>query len=156
MHLSECGKKSANVFADMNESNEINAKGPESSTSETVPPPTVPFNCFRCGLSEAAHFFGSEAPPFGRKQIWFNEKAFVMKDPFSPAGEGGKGKFLLLGGICSGSEDCAGSSGVCVDCSVYYAKRFCLDCATNRLDDFPTEVQIKIQKKFKAEKDDIK
>ena len=68
-----------------------------------------------------------------------------MLDPFSPR-IAGKANFLLLGGICviceekegRGAE--AGLAAVCLDCSVFYSKRFCIDCAAENIHHFPVEV----------------
>ena len=46
---------------------------------------------------------------------------------------------------------CSNGAGVCVDCSVFYKHRFCLDCAASNMNAFPDEMQSKIAKKLDAE-----
>ena len=116
------------------------------------------FRCRRCGLSQEAHFFGKGKPRFCRGQLEVTEPSYLMLDPFSPR-VAGKANFLLLGGICvvceakeeeeegDGSGIAAESASVCVDCSVFYSKRFCVDCAAENIRYFPVEVQAKIRRK---------
>ncbi len=113
----------------------------------------VVFSCGRCGLTESCHYLGRE-PPFCSDQVRFEEDSFVLRDPFTPEYFDARGRrrvgFLLLGGKCFVS-DCSNGGGVCVDCSVFYKHRFCLDCLAANMDAFPSEVQVKIQRKLDAE-----
>lgn len=100
---------------------------------------TYPFKCAVCNLSEICHHYGQK-PPFARGQIEYVEDTYSMMDPFT-AREKGRPNFLTIGGKCGYCQ-----SDVCVDCSVFYAKRICRDCAHLHMDDFPTEVQNKLKK----------
>jgi len=99
----------------------------------------IPFKCSVCGLNELCHYFGRR-PPFAKGQIEYVEDTFAMMDPFSPR-EKGRPNFLTIGGKCRYCDN-----EVCVDCSVFYGKRICRDCATLHFDDFPNEVQAKLKK----------
>ncbi len=111
----------------------------------------VIFRCSKCGLCEDVHYFGRR-PPFTKKTVEFKEPSYVMRDPFSPRDACGGG-FLLIGGTCAG--DCAEEvAAVCVDCSIFYEKRFCLDCSCAHLKEFPDEMQTRIQKKLEQQRHD--
>lgn len=99
----------------------------------------VPFKCNICGLNEICHYFGKK-PPFVRGQMKYVEDTFVMMDPFCPR-EKGRPNFLTIGGLCRYCEN-----SVCVECSVFYAKRICKDCATLHFDDYPDEIQARLKK----------
>lgn len=58
------------------------------------------------------------------------EEAYVMKDPFSE--ERG---FITLGYTLS------------QDCSLFYTKRFCLQCVRRNLNEFPAEVKEEMARK---------
>lgn len=119
--------------------------------------PKVPFRCLRCGLSEEADHFGT-GPRFCRKVASFRVPTFVMLDPFSAPSSGaasaGRAAFLVLGGVCAGCAEGEADNadfGVCADCSVFHGDAWlCLDCASQRLPQFTTEVQAKIQKKLQT------
>lgn len=93
------------------------------------------FECAICHWSESYHGHGSNIS-FARA-IVFNEDAYVMRDPFTPWAHNA---FVFLGAPCSMCQKL-----ICVNCSVFYAKRFCSGCATENLQHFPVEVQKKIQ-----------
>lgn len=99
----------------------------------------IPFKCQVCKLNEVCHYFGKK-PPFARGQIEFSFDTFVMMDPFSPR-EKGRPNFLIIGGQCHFCQN-----QVCVGCSIFYAKRFCRDCANLNFDQFPSEIQAKLKK----------
>ena len=101
----------------------------------------IDFRCFKCGLHEKCQYFGRK-PPFVTKQVEFSEDSFVMRDPFSQR-EAGRANFLLIGGQCG---KC--SRPVCVECSIFYSKRFCNECCAQHLSEFPPEIGTKIQKKL--------
>jgi len=101
---------------------------------------TVAFQCFNCGLSEMCQFKGKD-PPFVKKLVEFKEDCFVMVDPFSPRQTKGGSNFLVLGGRCSQCD-----RDVCVGCSIFYTRRFCVKCATFNINEFPSDVQKRIVK----------
>ena len=41
---------------------------------------------------------------------------------------------------------------VCVDCSVFYESRFCIECAAMNINEFPQEMQAKVNRKVKEAK----
>ncbi|XP_011306550.1 cysteine-rich DPF motif domain-containing protein 1, partial [Fopius arisanus] len=92
------------------------------------------FKCFRCSLEERFDYKGTK-PPFSRAIVYL-EECYIMKDPFTPPN---KGQVLVLGGDCS----ICGQS-VCLSCSIFYAKRFCKECANNN-DNLPKQLQSKIK-----------
>ncbi|XP_061721534.1 cysteine-rich DPF motif domain-containing protein 1 [Cydia pomonella] len=94
------------------------------------------FACSSCNLAETADYKGT-SPPFSRN-IDLKYPSYVMKDPFSPPG---KGEILVLGADC---VKC--NKPVCIgkDCSLFYLKMYCLDCAQNSAEEFPVEIKSKI------------
>ena len=102
---------------------------------------TVDFSCALCGLTDQCHYLGKQ-PKFVKGQLAFKEDSYVLVDPFSPRELRLANNFLLLGGAC-------GQCGqvVCVDCSVFYARRYCNKCAEFYLAEFPKEIRGKIEKK---------
>lgn len=92
------------------------------------------FTCALCQFSERYHAHGSSLP-FARGVV-FNEDAYAMRDPFVPYG---KNLFMFLGAACSSCERL-----VCIQCSFFYAKRFCRECAVKHVHLFPAEVQKKV------------
>ncbi|KPJ18089.1 UPF0595 protein CG11755 [Papilio machaon] len=94
------------------------------------------FNCVSCNLNEKAHYKGTK-PPFSRNII-LKYPSYVMKDPFSPPG---KGEVLMLGADCAICD-----KPVCIskECSIFYMKLFCINCAKQSLEKFPVEIQSKI------------
>uniref|UniRef100_A0A3P9JYE8 Cysteine-rich DPF motif domain-containing protein 1 n=1 Tax=Oryzias latipes TaxID=8090 RepID=A0A3P9JYE8_ORYLA len=107
----------------------------EESTPEN-PPKT--FTCHLCGFSTAFTYYGQKPP--NTRAIVLLEECFVTRDPFSPDKE----KFLVLGSTCSLCKTC-----VCVgsDCSLFYTKRFCMQCVGKHLDQFPHQIQAELAKK---------
>jgi len=114
-------------------------KAKEEKEKEEKEHKPVPFKCAVCGLNEVCHYYGRN-PPFARRTVEFVEDSFVMMDPFAPR-EKGRPNFLLIGGKC---QHCGNS--VCVDCSIFYAKRMCKECARLHIDELPSEVQAKLTK----------
>lgn len=114
-------------------------KAEEAKKKEEEKRKPVPFKCSVCGLNEICHYYGRK-PAFARGQIEYVEDTFVMMDPFCPR-EKGKPNFLTVGGKC---RHCG--NDVCLDCSIFYAKRICRDCALLHFDEFPNEVQAKLKK----------
>jgi hypothetical protein len=99
---------------------------------------TVEFCCALCGLSEKCHYFGRR-PKFVKGLLELKEDSYVLVDPFSPRETRLANNVLLLGGLCA---HCG--KQVCVDCSVFYARRFCTKCAEFYRSEFPKEIQPKI------------
>ncbi|XP_071780560.2 cysteine-rich DPF motif domain-containing protein 1 [Centroberyx gerrardi] len=112
----------------------------EQTTSD---PPEKTFTCQLCGLSTPFTYHGQKPP--NTRAIVLLEECFVTKDPFSPDKE----KFLVLGSNCS-----LCSSSVCVgsDCSLFYTKRFCMQCVNKHLDQFPPQIQAELAKKKQGSK----
>lgn len=118
--------------------------------TQQEPEPKIQFRCESCALNELCEFKGTH-PPFAR-QIHFSEVCYVMKDPFSPAPGPHSTKtnseyVLVLGADCAlcGRPVCKA-----LECSIFYAKTFCLKCAAGRIKEFPVEIQSKIRKQMSA------
>ncbi|KAM9846039.1 cysteine-rich DPF motif domain-containing protein 1 [Aulostomus maculatus] len=107
----------------------------EQNTNE---PPLKTFNCQLCGFTSPFTYYGQKPP--NTRAIVLLEECFVTKDPFSPDKE----KFLVLGSSCSVCGVC-----VCVssDCSLFYTRRFCVQCVNKHLDQFPHQIQAELAKK---------
>ena len=110
---------------------------PEQEESKQQPPADEGglFKCSLCSFSERYHGHGASVP-FARG-INFSEDAYVMRDPFTTFAPNA---FLFLGAPCS-----LCNLPVCVDCSIFYTKRFCSPCANHHLQQFPVEVQKRIR-----------
>ncbi|XP_041457785.1 cysteine-rich DPF motif domain-containing protein 1-like [Lytechinus variegatus] len=95
------------------------------------------FACSSCQFSSPYDYYGKR--PGFLKSIVLLEEAYVMKDPFTP-----ENRHLTIGGHCS---EC--NKPVCVnkDCSIFYTRRFCLDCVLENFQEFPKEVQQEVNKK---------
>ncbi|RZF45050.1 hypothetical protein LSTR_LSTR002011 [Laodelphax striatellus] len=96
------------------------------------------FICSVCSLTEHFDYKGKQ-PPF-QKQLVFQYDTYIMKDPFSLPS---KHQILVLGGDCI---EC--SKQVCQnsECSIYYNRLYCLQCALKALHTFPKAVQTKLSK----------
>ncbi|XP_066285595.1 cysteine-rich DPF motif domain-containing protein 1-like [Branchiostoma lanceolatum] len=96
------------------------------------------FACSLCNISAPYDYLGT-TPPYA-KSIVLLEKAYVMKDQFTPGKEG----HLVLGADC-----CLCGKCVCLgqDCSLFYTKRFCLPCVLQNIQEFPLEIQEEVAKK---------
>lgn len=94
------------------------------------------FKCSSCDMDEKAQYKGTH-PPFSRNVV-LKYPSYVMKDPFSPPG---KGEILVLGADCAVCD-----RTVCInkECSIFYIKTFCLDCAYKAIDTFPVEIKSKL------------
>lgn len=114
-----------------------------SITQQSTPvPDKINFTCAICSLHEKCDYYG-RSPPF-LKKIEFREDCFIMKDPFSPHSKTPSlENFLIIGSNCAICDKtiCRDS-----DCSYYYFKTFCLECALNRINEFPLEIQSKIRR----------
>ena len=100
----------------------------------------IQFECRVSGLCEMCQYYGT-SPPFVRKGLEFSEPCYVMLDPFSPYNPKKANNFLVLGADCS-----ACSATVCVDCSIFFTKTFCVECAQFNINEFPLDVQNRIVK----------
>ena len=76
-----------------------------------------------------------------KKSLEFSEDIYVMLDPFSPYSPKSANSFIVLGAECS---ECR--TTVCVECSIYFTRRFCVNCAQYNINDFPSDVQSRIVK----------
>ena len=100
----------------------------------------IQFECSLCGLCEMCHYFGS-SPPFVKNCLELTEECFVMLDPFSAYNPKTANRFIVLGAACSGC-----GLTVCVECSIYFTRRFCVKCAQFHINEFPQDVQSRIVK----------
>ncbi|KAF2369218.1 Cysteine-rich domain DPF-motif [Trinorchestia longiramus] len=121
----------------------LNIDGVMSETEQTETTKPDPdggiFLCCRCSMTERYSYYG-RSPRFLR-DIVFLEDCYVMQNPFSAAG-GGADRFVVLGSHCTACGEC-----VCqgTQCSVFYAKRFCMDCARANSNEMPPEMRAKIK-----------
>jgi hypothetical protein len=112
-------------------------------------PEKIQFRCSGCSMVELVNYFGKK-PPFTRN-IELLEDSFVMKDPFTaPPNKHNQKRsfteyFIVIGCNCTICQ-----SPVCKDCSVFYSKTFCYECAQSKIHQFPLEVQSKIRKEILA------
>lgn len=108
----------------------------EEKTKEEPVHIVYEFKCSICGLNENAQYKGTK-PPFSRNVV-LKHSSYVMKDPFSPPG---KGEILVLGADCAVCEN-----PICIskECSLFYNKTYCLECAHKCLNTFPAEIKTKI------------
>ncbi|KAL4625067.1 cysteine-rich DPF motif domain-containing protein 1 [Arapaima gigas] len=99
------------------------------------------FLCELCGITAPFSYYGQKPP--GTRAVVLLEECFLMKDPFRPEKE----KFLILGSSCS---LCRRTVCVGTECSLFYTKRFCLQCVSKHLDQFPQQIQAEVAKKKKT------
>ena len=85
-------------------------------------------------------YYGT-SPPFVKKSLEFSEPSYIMLDPFSPYNPKKANKFLVLGSDCSICR-----ATVCVDCSIFFTKTFCVECAQYNINEFPSDIQSRIVK----------
>lgn len=104
---------------------------------EASKPEKILFKCKNCDLKEKVDYKGSK--PYFAKSVLLKEDSYVMKDPFSSTR---KGQILIIGSDCSVCDQM-----VCQDkeCSIFYAKTFCILCAKNNMRYFPIAMQSKIK-----------
>lgn len=96
--------------------------------------PRRQWKCHLCDLQELYDYKGNN-PPFS-KHLTFSEECYIMKDPFSPPN---RGEIVTLGADCSICEN-----PVCMECSFFYSKRFCKQCALKNIDCFPKKLRNRI------------
>lgn len=97
------------------------------------------FICSFCSLKERYDYKGAR-PPFARQLVYL-EECYIMKDPFSLPN---RGEILVLGANCSICD-----LAVCMECSIFYTKRFCLKCASSNMQNLPPELHNKIRNLIK-------
>jgi len=105
----------------------------------------VEFTCYLCGLSEKCQYYGRK-PKFVKNRAVFKDDSYVMVDPFQSRDLRTGTGFLLLGGNCGHCEH-----PVCIDCSVFYSRRYCVKCAEFYCNEFPAEMQPRIRKLVTAQ-----
>lgn len=95
------------------------------------------FTCYKCQLTERYSYYG-RTPGFLKKMV-FLENCYVIPNPFVARGSE---DFIVLGSNC-----CACDQSVCqgAQCSVFYTKRFCRDCAKANIGELPAQVALKIR-----------
>lgn len=93
------------------------------------------FACSFCTLNEKYDYRGTK-PPF-QKHVIYLEECYVMKDPFTALNQR---EALVLGGDCYFCK-----KSVCLDCSIFYTKRFCKICALDNIQDLPLQLHKKIK-----------
>lgn len=95
------------------------------------------FQCRNCNITERYDCF-SDHVPFNRN-IRTKVDYYLARDPFSPRN---KRQFIILGSVCSVCD-----KDVCVkpECSLFYSKFFCTDCARKHILNFPPCIQEKIK-----------
>ncbi|XP_004713982.1 cysteine-rich DPF motif domain-containing protein 1 [Echinops telfairi] len=105
--------------------------------SETEHLPLGVFECHLCALSAPYSYVGQKPP--NTWSVFLLEESYVLKDPFTA----NKDKFLVLGSRCN-----VCSRLVCMgpECSVFYAKRFCLPCVWENIVAFPQEIRQDVEK----------
>ncbi|XP_056133745.1 cysteine-rich DPF motif domain-containing protein 1 [Lampris incognitus] len=109
----------------------------------TGEPPQQAFTCRLCSMTTPFTYYGQKPP--NTRAIVLLEECFVTKDPFSSEKE----KFLVLGSTCSlcNIPVCVGT-----ECSLFYTKRFCMQCVKKHLDQFPRQIQTELAKRKQASK----
>ncbi|XP_069909154.1 cysteine-rich DPF motif domain-containing protein 1 [Oryctolagus cuniculus] len=112
--------------------------GPVSMAGEAEHHALGVFECQLCALTAPYSYVGQKPP--NTQSVVLLEESYVMKDPFSSD----KATFLVLGSRCS-----LCSRLVCVgpECSLFYAKRFCLPCVRQHLSAFPQEIRQDVEKR---------
>ncbi|XP_048516114.1 cysteine-rich DPF motif domain-containing protein 1 isoform X2 [Athalia rosae] len=93
------------------------------------------FRCSYCLLEEHYDYKGAK-PPFA-KNLAYLEDCYIMKDPFS---QPNRGEVLVLGADCI-----VCNKPVCLGCSIFFAKRFCRDCAAKNIASLPMQLHAKIK-----------
>ncbi|CAL7951044.1 unnamed protein product [Xylocopa violacea] len=110
-------------------------QGLTSAVQDSKENTTGVFKCSYCSLEERFDFKGIK-PPFAR-QLNYLEECYIMKDPFSLPN---KGEVLVLGSDCNFCK-----RPVCLGCSIYFGKRFCLKCASIHVQNLPSQLHSKIK-----------
>lgn len=116
---------------------QISEEKPDIQPTPENPEPQF-FHCANCLLKEKYDYFGKN-PPY-TKIYKLSEKAYCIEDPFLPPKQG---KFIILGAHCIKCN-----KSVCKDmnCSFYFAGTYCIQCAKQCSQQFPSTVQDKLNK----------
>lgn len=93
------------------------------------------FACSFCTLNEKYDYKGKE-PPF-QKYLIYLEECYIMRDPFTPLKQR---EALVLGSDCYFCK-----KPTCMDCSLFYTKRFCKNCALANIQELPKQLHKKIK-----------
>jgi len=112
-------------------------KEKENKPAEAAETDTKSFCCSLCRTTYKYENFGRLTEK--KSNLHLLEDVFYMKDPFS-----NKNLLpLMLGGVCSVCNQV-----VCManTCSLFYTKRFCMECIQKNITHFPTEVQKEVEK----------
>eukprot|EP00088_Acartia_fossae_P042614 TRINITY_DN4479_c0_g1_i2.p1 TRINITY_DN4479_c0_g1~~TRINITY_DN4479_c0_g1_i2.p1 ORF type:complete len:149 (-),score=31.87 TRINITY_DN4479_c0_g1_i2:280-726(-) len=107
----------------------------------------VDFECKICNLKEKCHYYGKK-PKFVKNLVEFKDDTYVLLDPFTPREQKSGSMFLILGGECA---HCRVS--VCTDCSLFYYRRYCVNCCEYYSNEFPEEIRARISKLVKELKE---
>lgn len=98
------------------------------------------FSCEICGLEAPYEVFDDRPPKKGvTRTIRYREKCYIMQDPFRPQSERLP---LVVGAPCSECE----KKMVCMDCSLFFSRRFCVKCVRRYESDFPHQLGKEIKK----------
>ena len=100
--------------------------------------PLNEFVCSICDLVAPYEHFSNLPPKRASKKIKFREECYSVMDPFRPPNQRLP---LVVGGKCSECE-----RDVCMACSLYYSRRFCVKCVRKYREEFPKELSKEIGK----------
>ncbi|KAL5261338.1 hypothetical protein ACHWQZ_G007138 [Mnemiopsis leidyi] len=92
--------------------------------------------CQICQINLPYDFYGKKAP-YCPGVIYFDD-TYLLRDPYSP-----EPRVVAVAGPC---DLC--SSIACLDCSVFYTKRFCGKCILENSDGFPSQIVVGIKDKL--------
>jgi len=130
------GTKSSFSTASAKQENVVNTKLEETKSSSTLSPEKV-FKCSRCNFSAKYDYFGKN-PSFCRT-LSALEDVYIMRDPFTE-----ERRAILLGSHCTACTDLVCSSQ---ECSLYYTRRFCLQCVSANQNEFPSQIVMEVKKR---------
>jgi len=111
-------------------------KGTERTTSSSSSSEQI-FKCSRCDFSVKYDYFG-RSPPFCRS-LGTLEEVYIMRDPFTD-----DKRVIVLGSHCTACNDIVCSSQ---ECSLYYMRRFCLQCVGTNQNEFPSQIVLEVKKR---------
>ncbi|XP_033647650.1 cysteine-rich DPF motif domain-containing protein 1-like [Asterias rubens] len=96
------------------------------------------FQCDVCDFKSPYDYYGSK-PPFVHAAVSLKEEVYILKDPFVA-----EKRHITVGSHCSICRKavCAGQ-----DCSLFYTKRFCLQCVKENITEFPNEIKKELERK---------
>ena len=103
------------------------------------------FQCKECDLYARYEYFGHK--PYDHYQKTSKDKLILFEDCYicdDPFTDSKSRNFLILGSDCS---ICKKKVCVSSECSIfYYTKRFCIKCALEKIDEFPNEIKLELEK----------